>query len=193
MGAGTGCLPGPGWEENFWECQRVSLYTNQAFPAQMNMLRKPNTWRSNTIIKEIRKDQNSGLETETKTLSEHCCSQSHDCVRLLKGYSSKLFTIYSITKFKTAEIQLLVKTVLKIPVCPVRVPLLTTEMLRVRRLANSVTSQVTLPPPHRASVDEMPSVPVASFTFCRPLAQAEEHTSQRKTRLAVIRKSWKPV
>lgn len=69
--------------------------------------------------------------------------------------------------------------------------LLTTEMLRVLRLANSVTSQVTLVPPHRASVDEMPSVPVASFTFCRPLAQAEEHTSQRKTRLAVTRKSWK--
>lgn len=69
--------------------------------------------------------------------------------------------------------------------------ILTTEMLRVLRLANSVTSQVTLLPPHRASVDEMPSVPVASFTFCRPFAQAEEHTSQRKTRLAVTRKSWR--
>lgn len=66
-------------------------------------------------------------------------------------------------------------------------------MLRVRRLANSVTSQVTLLPVHMASVEEMPSVPVASFTFCKPLAQAEEHTSHRKTRLAVIRKSWKPV
>lgn len=48
MAAGTCCLPGPGWEENFRECQRVSLYTNQAFPAQTNMLRKPNTWRGNT-------------------------------------------------------------------------------------------------------------------------------------------------
>lgn len=118
MGAGTGCLPGPGWEENFWECQRVSLYTNQAFPAQMNMLRKPNTWRSNTIIKEIRKDQNSGLETETKTLSEHCCSQSHDCVRLLKGYSSKLFTIYSITKFKNSRNSAISKNCLKNPSLP---------------------------------------------------------------------------
>lgn len=60
-------------------------------------------------------------------------------------------------------------------------------------MANSVTSQVMLPPLHMASVEEMPSVSVASFTFCRPLAQAEEHTSQRKTRLAVIRKSWKSV
>lgn len=83
----------------------------------------------------------------------------------------------------------LLKTSSKFP----SVPLLTTEMLRVRRLANSVTSQVMLPPLHMASVEEMPSVSVASFTFCRPLAQAEEHTSQRKTRLAVIRKSWKPV
>lgn len=70
--------------------------------------------------------------------------------------------------------------------------LLTTEMLRVRRLAYSVTSQVMLLPLHSASVELMPSVSVASFTFCRPFAQAEEHTSHRKTRIAVIKKSCKP-
>lgn len=70
--------------------------------------------------------------------------------------------------------------------------LLTTEMLRVRRLANSVTLQVMLLPLHSASVELMPSVSVASFTFCRPFAQAEEHTSHRKTRIAVIKKSCKP-
>lgn len=190
MGAGTCCLPGPDWEANFWECQRVSLYTNQAFPAQMNMLRKPNTWRSSTIIKEIRRKD---TRIQAQRQKQGGLLPSFMAVRLLKVSRSKLFTIYSVTKFKRAEIQLFVKTVLKIPVCPVCVPLLTTEMLRVRRLANSVTSQVTLLPPHRASVDEMPSLPVASFTFCRPLAQAEEHTSQRKTRPAVTRKSWKPV
>lgn len=69
--------------------------------------------------------------------------------------------------------------------------LLTTEMLSVRMLANSVTSQVTLLPLQIASVALMPSVSVASFTFCRPFAQADEHTSHRKTRAAVITKSWK--
>lgn len=44
---------------------------------------------------------------------------------------------------------------------------------------------------HSANVELMPSVPVASFTFCRPFAQAEEHTSHRKTKIAVITKSWK--
>lgn len=63
-------------------------------------------------------------------------------------------------------------------------------MLRVRKLANSVTSQVTLPPLQSASVALTPSVSVASFTFCRPFAQADEHTSHRKTRIAVITKSW---
>lgn len=46
IGVGTCCLPGPGWEENFWECQRVSLYTNQALPAHTNMLRQPNTYKN---------------------------------------------------------------------------------------------------------------------------------------------------
>lgn len=67
---------------------------------------------------------------------------------------------------------------------------LTTEMLRVRMLANSVTSQVMLLPLQSASVLPMPSVSVASFTFCRPFAQADEHTSHRKTRIAVTTKSW---
>lgn len=58
-------------------------------------------------------------------------------------------------------------------------------------LANSVTSQVMLLPLHSASVALMPSVSVASFTFCRPFAQADEHTSHRKTRIAVTTKSWK--
>lgn len=69
--------------------------------------------------------------------------------------------------------------------------LLTTEMLSVRRLANSVTSQVMLLPLQNPSVALRPSVSVASFTFCRPFAQADEHTSHRNTRAAVIRKSWK--
>lgn len=69
--------------------------------------------------------------------------------------------------------------------------LLTTEMLRVRMLVNSVTSHVMLLPLQSASVALMPSVSVASFTFCRPFAQADEHTSHRKTRIAVITKSWK--
>lgn len=60
-------------------------------------------------------------------------------------------------------------------------------------LANSVTSQVTLLPLHSASVELMPSVSVASFTFCRPFAQADEHTSHRKTRIAVTAKSWEQV
>lgn len=68
---------------------------------------------------------------------------------------------------------------------------LTTEMLRVLMLANSVTSQVTLPPLQRANVLLMPAVSVASFTFCRPFAQADEHTSHRKTRIAVITTSWR--
>lgn len=68
---------------------------------------------------------------------------------------------------------------------------LTTEILRVRMLANSVTSQVMLLPLQSASVPLMPSVSVALFTFCRPLAQADEHTSHRKTRIAVITKSWR--
>ena len=63
-------------------------------------------------------------------------------------------------------------------------------MLRVRKLAKSVTSQVMLPPLQSASVAPMPSVSVASFTFCRPFAHAEEHTSHRKTRIAVKTKSW---
>lgn len=63
-------------------------------------------------------------------------------------------------------------------------------MLRVRMLANSVTSQVTLLALQSANVALMPSVPVASFTFCSPFAQADEHTSHRKTRIAVITKSW---
>lgn len=33
-------------------------------------------------------------------------------------------------------------------------------------------------------------MPVASFTFCSPLAQAEEQTNHRKTRTAVSAKSW---
>lgn len=64
-------------------------------------------------------------------------------------------------------------------------------MLRVRTLAYSVTSQVTLLPFKNASVALIPSVSVASFTFCRPFAQADEHTNHRKTRIAVITKSWK--
>lgn len=66
-------------------------------------------------------------------------------------------------------------------------------MLRVRMLANSETSQVMLLPLQSASVALMPSVSVASFTFCSPLAQAEEHTNHRKTRIAVTRKSWNKV
>lgn len=58
-------------------------------------------------------------------------------------------------------------------------------------LANSVTAQVMLLPLQSASVPLMPSVSVAYFTFCRPFAQAEEHTSHRKTSSAVITKSWR--
>lgn len=57
-------------------------------------------------------------------------------------------------------------------------------------MAKSVTSQATSLSLQSASVEVMPAVPVASFTFCSPLAHAEEHTSHRKAIAAVRPKSW---
>ena len=68
---------------------------------------------------------------------------------------------------------------------------LTAETFRERRLANSVTRQVTSPCAQTPSVAAMPASPVACFTVCSPLAHADELTSQRKASAAVSRKSWR--
>lgn len=114
------------------------------------------------------------------------CSESHDC-----GLGCLMFMLESLLSLFWPVIWMSESNKELEEHWHCSVCLLTTQMLRVCKLANSVTSQVMLLPLQSASVALMPSVSVAYFTFCRPLAQADEHTSHRKTRTAVTTKSWK--